>query len=80
MKLLPHFFQVAGPGLSHTTDATAYLLEGQKGLYLIDCGTPFGYSLIVDNIRYLGFDLKPSIRMQQAALRIGQRILFPAWL
>ncbi len=56
MKLLPHFYQVAGPGLSHTTDATAYLLEGKKGLYLIDCGTVEGYGRIVDNIRALGFD------------------------
>ncbi len=58
MKLLPHLYQVAGPGLSHTTDATAYLLKGQQGLYLIDCGTVEGYDRIVGNIRSLGFDPK----------------------
>jgi metallo-beta-lactamase class B len=56
MKLLPHFYQVAGPGLSHSYDATAYLISGRQGLYLIDCGTPQGYSRIVENIRTLGFD------------------------
>lgn len=56
MKLLPHFYQVAGTGLSHPSDATAYLLDGQHGLYLIDCGTPQGYDRIVDNIRSLHFD------------------------
>lgn len=56
MKLLPCFYQVAGPGLSHTYDATAYLLSGQTGLYLIDCGTPQGFGRIIDNIRFLGFD------------------------
>lgn len=56
MRLLPYFYQVAGPGLSHSTDATAYLLEGSDGLHLIDCGTAEGYSRIVENIRSLGFD------------------------
>lgn len=56
MKLLPHFYQVSGPGLSHPTDATAYLLEGLQGLYLIDCGTVEGYEKIIGNIQSLGFD------------------------
>ncbi len=56
MKLLPHFYQIAGPGLSHSTDATAFLLHGAGGLHLIDCGTVEGYSNVLENIRAAGFD------------------------
>ena len=40
MKLLHNIYQVAGPGMSHGFDATAYLLKGKEGWFLIDCGTP----------------------------------------
>lgn len=56
MKLLPGVYQVAGPNVSHSFDATAYLLPAGESLYLIDCGTPEGFAQIVDNIRSLGFD------------------------
>ena len=55
MKLMPYVYQVAGVSLSHGYDATAYLIEGTKGLYLIDCGTPDGFEAIADNIRRLQF-------------------------
>jgi glyoxylase-like metal-dependent hydrolase (beta-lactamase superfamily II) len=55
MKLMKHLYQVSGVSLSHSYDATAYLIEGNDGLYLIDCGTPEGYPKILDNIRILGF-------------------------
>lgn len=56
MKLMEHVYQVGGVSLSHFFDATAYLIEGEDGLYLIDCGTPEGFEQIVRNIRTLGFD------------------------
>ena len=56
MKLMGHLYQVGGVSLSHFYDATSYLIEGEDGLYLIDCGTPDGYEQIVGNIRSLGFD------------------------
>ena len=55
MKLMKHLYQVSGVSLAHPYDATAYLIEGAEGLYLIDCGTPEGYTKILDNIRSLGF-------------------------
>lgn len=56
MKLLNNFYQVAGPALTHSFDATAFLLKTEKGLYLVDCGTTEGYELILDNIRSCGFN------------------------
>lgn len=56
MKLLHNIYQVAGPGMSHFFDATAYLFKGTEGYFLIDCGTPEGYGQIVSNIRKLGVD------------------------
>lgn len=56
MKLMAHVYQVGGVSLSHFFDATAYLIEGEEGLYLIDCGTPEGFEQIVENIRRLGFE------------------------
>jgi len=56
MKLLPAFYQVGGPSLSHAYDATSYLLPAGDTLYLIDCGTPEGYGELLANIRKLGFD------------------------
>lgn len=56
MKLMNRLYQVAGVSLSHSYDASAYLIEGADGLYLIDCGTPEGFDLIVNNIQSLGFD------------------------
>lgn len=55
MKLLKHFYQVGGVGRSHYFDASAYLIEAENGLYLIDCGTPEGMEQILQNIRSLGF-------------------------
>jgi len=54
MKLMKHLYQVGGVSLSHSFDATAYLIEGKEGLYLIDCGTPDGYEQIIQNIRSTG--------------------------
>jgi metallo-beta-lactamase class B len=56
MKLLNNFYQISGPALTHTFDSTGYLINTKQGLYLIDCGTPEGYELCLDNIRSLGFD------------------------
>lgn len=56
MKLMNHLYQVAGVSLSHSFDASAYLVEGTDGLYLLDCGTPEGFERIQENIRTLGFD------------------------
>lgn len=56
MKLMPFLYQVAGVSLSHRYDASAYLIEGTDGLYLLDCGTPDGFELIEQNMRGLGFD------------------------
>lgn len=56
MKMLNNFYQVAGTSLSHSFDATAYLVKDEKGYYLIDCGTPEGYAQIVENIRSLSID------------------------
>lgn len=55
MKLMPHIYQVAGVSLSHAYDATAYLIEGTAGLYLLDCGSPDGFEEIIGNIRKLQF-------------------------
>lgn len=56
MKLLNNLYQIGGPALTHTFDASGYLLETEKGLYLIECGTPEGYELYLNNIRSLGFN------------------------
>lgn len=56
MKLMKHLYQVGGVSLSHSYDSTVYLLEGERGLYLIDCGTPEGMEQILSNIRRLNFD------------------------
>ncbi len=58
MKLMEHIYQIAGVSLSHSFDATSYLIEGENGLYLIDCGTPEGFEQIENNIKSLGFDPK----------------------
>lgn len=56
MKLLSGFYQIACPSLSHPFDASAYLVDSGSDLWLIDCGTPEGYTNIISNIRRLGFD------------------------
>lgn len=58
MKLLKHIYQVAGPGVSHFFDATAYLMKGRDGWFLIDCGTPEGFEKILENIKSTGVDPK----------------------
>lgn len=56
MKLLEHFYQVGGNCLSHKYDASVYLIEGNNGLHLIECGTPDGIQKILENIRSMGVD------------------------
>ncbi|HZJ88273.1 MAG TPA: MBL fold metallo-hydrolase [Sphaerochaeta sp.] len=56
MKLLPRVYQVSSATLTHPWDASAYLLDSDDGLYLIDCGTPEGYEACLSNIRSLGYD------------------------
>lgn len=56
MKLLNNFYQVGGPSLSHSFDATEYLINTKKGLYLIECGTTEGYENSLNNIRSIGYD------------------------
>lgn len=56
MKLLHGIYQVGGPGLTHSFDATVYLIDGSEGGLLIDCGTPEGYEQLKSNIRKAGFD------------------------
>lgn len=51
---MKHVYQVSGVSLAHHFDATAYLIEAKDGLYLIDCGTPQGYHMILENIRATG--------------------------
>ncbi len=55
MKLLNRFYQVSAATLTHRYDASAYLLDTDAGLYLIDCGTPEGYQACLENIGSLGF-------------------------
>lgn len=55
MILLPHFYQIACPSLSHSFDATGYLLDTGSGVVLLDCGTPEGFPKITKNIRADGF-------------------------
>lgn len=55
MKLLHRFYQVSASTLTHKFDASAYLLDTDEGLYLIDCGTPEGYDALLGNIRSLGY-------------------------
>jgi metallo-beta-lactamase class B len=56
MKLLNRFYQISSSTLSHSFDASAYLLDTDEGLYLIDCGTPEGYETCLKNIRTLGYE------------------------
>lgn len=56
MKLLPNFYQVAGPSLSHSFDAAAYLVRDSDGWYMVDCGTPEGFNQVVSNVKSLGID------------------------
>lgn len=56
MRLFKHIYQVGGPGLTHSFDATVYLFKGREGWFLIDCGTPEGYEQIKENIRKTGAD------------------------
>lgn len=58
MKLLQNVYQVGGPSLSHSYDATVYLLKGNEGWFLIDCGTPEGYEQIKANIQKIGVEPK----------------------
>jgi glyoxylase-like metal-dependent hydrolase (beta-lactamase superfamily II) len=55
LKLMQHLYQVGGISLSHRFDASAYLLEGDRGLFLLDCGTPDGFGQICANLAELGF-------------------------
>lgn len=56
MKLLNHLYQVGGPALTHEFDATSFLIDAGKTLYLLDCGTPQGYEQLLENIRTCGYD------------------------
>jgi len=56
MKLLNRLFQVSSSSLTHQFDASAYVLDTDEGLYMIDCGSPHGYEACVRNIRSLGYD------------------------
>jgi len=56
MKLFSNLWQVGGTALTHPYDATAYLLNTNEGLYLLDCATPEGYEQLLDNIRKTGHD------------------------
>lgn len=55
MKLLHRLYQVSSATLTHRFDASAYLLDTEQGLFLIDCGTVEGYGACLDNIRSLGY-------------------------
>lgn len=56
MKLCNHIWQVASSNISHSFDASAYLIDTGDGLVLIDCGSADGYELIVENIKKCGFN------------------------
>jgi len=56
MKLLHRLYHISSSSLTHRFDASAYLLDTDQGLFLIDCGTVEGYSACLDNIRSLGYD------------------------
>lgn len=58
MKLLNNFYQVGGPSLTHSFDATEYLIDTDKGVYLIECGTTEGYQDCLKNICSVGHDPK----------------------
>lgn len=42
--------------MTHSFDASGYLIHTKKGLYLIECGTPEGYPNCVKNIKKLGYN------------------------
>lgn len=58
MRLLDQLYQVGGPSLTHSFDATTYLIKGTKECVLIDCGTVEGYELLKKNIERCG--VKPN--------------------
>jgi len=79
MKLLNRFYQISAPSLTHSYDASAYLLDTDSGLYLIDCGTPQGYKRCLENIRSLGYeprDIKAIIGTHGHFDHIGAAKLF----
>jgi metallo-beta-lactamase class B len=55
VKLLKNIYQVGGPSLSHDFDASCYICKAAADEWImIDCGTPMGFSLIIENINKLG--------------------------
>jgi glyoxylase-like metal-dependent hydrolase (beta-lactamase superfamily II) len=89
MKLLNRFYQVSSSTLTHSFDASAYLLDTDEGLYLIDCGTPEGYAKCLANIGSLGYDprqLKAIIGTHGHYDHLGAAALFkrdfgtPLWM
>lgn len=55
-KIGPGIFVVAGPDLTDSRDALAYLIEDGGDLALIDAGAGPGYSRILDMIKAAGHD------------------------
>ena len=55
MKLLHRLYHISSATLTHRFDASAYLLDTEQGLYLIDCGTVEGYVACLQNIKSLGY-------------------------
>lgn len=56
VQLSTHLFLVGGERVSHSYDASAYLVTGPRPL-LIDCGSTFGWPAVHANIVSLGVSL-----------------------
>jgi glyoxylase-like metal-dependent hydrolase (beta-lactamase superfamily II) len=52
VELCRGLWQVAGGGVSHDWDASAYVVVGERPL-LIDCGSPFGAPQVIANVEAL---------------------------
>lgn len=57
MKITSEIFQVGGSGLSHSSDASAYLVISGKESALIDSGTGAGIDRMLNNIKKCGVEL-----------------------
>ncbi|MCL6442388.1 MAG: MBL fold metallo-hydrolase [Alicyclobacillus sp.] len=56
-RLIGNLYTVAGTGLTHPWDATAYLVAGDEPV-LIDCGSTLGYASLKRNLQALGYEPK----------------------
>ncbi|WP_067618975.1 MBL fold metallo-hydrolase [Alicyclobacillus acidiphilus] len=53
-RLIENLYAVAGSGLTHEWDASAYLVAGDEPV-LIDCGSTVGYTKLKANLQQIGY-------------------------